>query len=108
MNLIINHLPSMAKFKKSDLVEHLAEKVGLTKKQAEDVIETTLAYITGLLTKGDELTFAGFGTFMAKDRKGRMGINPKNPTEKVQIPPSIVPRFKAGKALKDALKASMK
>lgn len=98
----------MAKYKKSDLVEHLAEKVGLTKKQAEDVIETTLAYITGLLKKGDELTFAGFGSFMAKNRKGRMGINPKNPSQKVEIPPSVVPRFKAGKALKDALKESMK
>lgn len=94
----------MTKYKKSDLVEHLAEKVGLTKKQAEDVVETYVAYITGLLQNGDELTLTGFGTFLAKMRKGRMGINPKNPSQKVEIPSSIVPRFKAGKALKDALK----
>lgn len=94
----------MTKFKKADLVEHIAQKVGLSKKQTEDVVETILDYITTTLKKRDELTLTGFGTFLAKERKGRMGINPKNPTEKVQIPPSTVPRFKAGKALKDAVK----
>ncbi len=93
----------MTKYKKSDLVEHLANAAGLSKKQAEDTVEAMLSYITGLLKKGDELTLTGFGTFLAKQRKGRVGINPKNPSEKVQIPASTVPRFKAGKALKDAL-----
>ena len=94
----------MTKYKKSDLVEHLAGKFGLPKKQVEDLVEGILDYITGLLKKRDELTLTGFGTFLAKDRKGRMGINPKNPSQKVQIPPSTVPRFKAGKGLKDAVK----
>lgn len=91
----------MTKYKKSDLVGHLAEKVGLSKKQSEDTIEAILEYITATLVRGDELTLTGFGTFLAKARKGRMGINPKKPTEKVTIPPSTVPRFKAGKGLKD-------
>lgn len=95
----------MAKYKKSDLVDYLAQKVELSKKQAEDVVEATLDYIVNLLKKGDELTFTGFGTFLTKQRKGRMGINPKNPSQKVEIPPSTVARFKAGKALKDAVKA---
>ncbi|MBI4250253.1 HU family DNA-binding protein [Candidatus Uhrbacteria bacterium] len=94
----------MAKYKKSDLVEHLAGKLELSKKQAEDVVESVLDYITSLLKKGDELTLTGFGTFLVKQRKGRVGINPKNPSEKIQIPASIVPRFKAGKGLKDAVK----
>lgn len=94
----------MAKYKKSDLVEHLAEKLALSKRQAEDAVEGMLDYITGLLKKGDELTFTGFGTFLTKQRKGRVGINPKNPSEKVQIPASTVPRFRAGKSLKDAVK----
>ncbi len=94
----------MTKFKKGDLVEHLATKLGLSKKQAEDMVEATLEFITTTLQHGDELAFTGFGGFAAKHRKGRVGINPKNPSEKVQIPASIVPRFKAGKALKDALK----
>ncbi len=93
----------MTKLKKADLVAHLAEKASLTKKQAEDVVESVLEYVTNTLKKGDELALTGFGTFLAKHRKGRMGINPKNPSQKVQIPASIVPRFKAGKALKDAL-----
>ena len=95
------------KYKKSDLVEHLAQTASLSKKQAEDVVEATLSYITSLLKKGDELTLTGFGTFLAKARKGRTGINPKKKVngeyEKIEIPPSTVPRFKAGKALKDAV-----
>jgi DNA-binding protein HU-beta len=93
----------MTKYKKSDLIEHLAQKVSLSKKQAEDIVESVLDYITDVLKKGDELTFTGFGSFSAKMRKGRMGINPKNPSQSVNIPPSVVPRFKAGKALKDVL-----
>lgn len=94
----------MAKYKKSDLVDHLASTLELTKKQAEDMVAATLDYVTNLLKKGDEFTITGFGTFMVKQRKGRVGINPKNPSQKVQIPASIVPRFKAGKGLKDAVK----
>ena len=92
------------KFKKSDLIEHLAGKLEVTKKQAEDMVEAFLVFITDTLKRGDELTLTGFGTFLAKERKGRLGINPKNVTQRVEIPPSIVPRFKAGKALKEALK----
>lgn len=94
----------MTKFKKANLVDYLAEKVNLTKKQGEDVVESLIEFVTKTLQNGDELTLTGFGTFLAKMRKGRMGINPKNPSQKVEIPSSIVPRFKAGKALKDALK----
>lgn len=98
----------MTKYKKSDLVDHLASTVGVAKKQAEDMVEATLDFITKTLTKGDELTLTGFGSFQAKARKGRVGINPKKKNangeyEKIQIPASTVPRFKAGKALKEAV-----
>lgn len=93
----------MTKYKKSDLIEHLAQKVNLSKKQAEDIMDCVLDYITDVLKKGDELTFTGFGSFSAKMRKGRVGINPKNPSQSVNIPPSVVARFKAGKGLKDTL-----
>ncbi|MBI4143089.1 HU family DNA-binding protein, partial [Candidatus Uhrbacteria bacterium] len=49
-------------------------------------------------------TITGFGTFLSKERKGRVGVNPRNPTEKIQIPSVRVPKFKAGKTLKDALR----
>ena len=93
----------MTKYKKSDLVEHIAQKIGVSKKQGEDIVECVLDYVTDILKKGDELALTGFGAFSAKTRKGRVGINPKNPSQSVNIPPSIVPRFKAGKGLKDIL-----
>ena len=92
----------MAKYKKSDLVDHLADKLALSKRQAEDAVEAVLDYVTALLKKGDELTFTGFGTFLAKARKGRMGRNPKT-GEQVSIPASTTPRFRAGKTLKEAV-----
>jgi DNA-binding protein HU-beta len=89
---------------KAELVTQLAEKVAISKKQAEDTIEAFTEVVMDTLKKGGEVTIAGFGSFSAKQRAGRMGVNPQNPSEKIQIPPVIVPKFKAGKALKDALK----
>ncbi len=93
----------MPKLKKSDFVDYLVEKMEISKKQGEEMVENMVDFVTSTLKKGDEFTLTGFGTFLAKQRKGRVGINPKNPSEKVQIPSSIVPRFRAGKGLKDAL-----
>ena len=92
---------------KAELINVVAEKVGVTKKQAEDMIECFVDTVTSELKKGEEVTIAGFGQFLAKKRAGRMGVNPQRPTEKIQIPSVTVPKFKAGKGLKDALKASM-
>ncbi|MFH1047812.1 MAG: HU family DNA-binding protein [Patescibacteria group bacterium] len=89
---------------KAELVSVLADKVGISKKQAEEVIEAFTVTVTDTLKAGGEVTIAGFGAFSAKQRAGRMGVNPQNPSEKIQIPPVIVPKFKAGKALKDSLK----
>jgi DNA-binding protein HU-beta len=89
---------------KAELVTKLAEKVGLSKKDAESVIENYTEIVTQTLVAGGEVTIAGFGSFSAKRRAGRMGVNPQNPSQKIQIPPVTVPKFKAGKALKDALK----
>ena len=89
---------------KAELISLLAEKVGVTKKQAEDMIETFTETVTTTLMGGGEVTIAGFGTFSAKTRKGRTGVNPQHPTQKIQIPSVTVPKFKAGKSLKDALK----
>ena len=89
---------------KAELVSKLAEKVGITKKQAEDTIGAFTTMVMDTLKAGGEVTIAGFGNFSAKQRAGRMGVNPQNPKEKIKIPPVIVPKFKAGKGLKDALK----
>ncbi len=89
---------------KAELITHIADEVGVTKKQAEDMVEAYVKIVTETLQKGGEVTIAGFGAFMSKQRKGRTGVNPQNPSEKIQIPSVTVPKFKAGKGLKDALK----
>ena len=61
--------------------------------------------ITETLKKGEEVVLTGFGAFSAKQRAARVGVNPQNPTQKINIPAVTVPKFKAGKALKDALKS---
>lgn len=89
---------------KAELVAKISEKVGISKKQAEETVEYFEDVVTETLKAGGEVVLAGFGAFSAKQRAGRTGVNPQNPSEKIQIPPVIVPKFKAGKALKDALK----
>lgn len=86
------------------MISILSEKCEVSKKQADCLIETALETITNTLKSGGEVAFAGFGTFSSKKRAGRVGVNPQNPSQKIQIPPVTVPKFKAGKTLKDALK----
>lgn len=90
---------------KVELAEKVAEKIGVTKKQAEDMLNAFEEVVTSTLKQGSEVTLTGFGTFMAKKREARMGVNPQKPGEKIHIPAVIVPKFKAGKSLKDALKS---
>ncbi|NLZ96721.1 MAG: HU family DNA-binding protein [Candidatus Magasanikbacteria bacterium] len=89
---------------KAELSQAIANKVGLSKKEAEAMIEAFVDIVTTTLKSGGEVNIAGFGAFSAKMRAGRIGVNPQNPSEKIQIPPVTVPKFKAGKGLKDALK----
>ncbi len=89
---------------KAELAQKLSEKLGLPKKTSEDIIETFETIVTQCLVLGEEVTIAGFGTFSARTRSARMGVNPRNPSEKIHVPAVRVPKFKAGKALKDALK----
>lgn len=90
---------------KAALAQVLAEKINMSKREAEDMLDTLVDTIISTLKSGDEVVLTGFGAFSVKQRAGRVGVNPQNPTEKIQIPPVKVPKFKAGKALKDALKA---
>jgi len=89
---------------KAELIDVLATKLGLSKKQAEDAVNLTFETIIHVLKAGGEVTVTGFGAFEARIRKGRLGVNPRNPTEHIQIPSVRVPKFKAGKTLKDALR----
>lgn len=89
---------------KFQLADSIVAKTSLPKKDVELVMKTMLEVITESLMKNEEVTLTGFGTFSSKHRSARMGVNPLKPAERIQIPAVNIPKFKAGKALKDALK----
>ena len=90
---------------KAELAAKIAEMVNVKKSEAEKMLEAFTETVMKTLKAGGEVTIAGFGSFMSKRRAARMGVNPQNPTQKIQIPEVTVPKFKAGKALKDILKS---
>ena len=88
--------------KKTELIAAVAEKTGLTKKDAERVISATFETITASLVKGDKVQVSGFGIFEVKAREARVGRNPRT-KETIQIPATKLPAFKASKTLKDSV-----
>ena len=88
---------------KTDLVAAVAAKAEISKKDAEAAVSAVFASITDALADGDKVALVGFGTFEVKTRAARTGLNPRT-GEKLSIPASKAPAFKAGKALKDAVK----
>lgn len=91
---------------KAELAGVIADKCGVTKKQAEDMLDCFVDTTISTLKSDGEVVLTGFGTFSSRVRKGRVGVNPQNPSETIEIPPTKVAKFKAGKVLKDSLKAS--
>ena len=87
---------------KTELIAAVAEKTGLTKKDAERVVNATFETVTAALAKGDKVAVSGFGNFEVKAREARVGRNPRT-KETIQIPATKLPAFKAAKALKDAV-----
>ena len=88
---------------KQALVELIHGKVGGTKVQAEEIVESILDAIITTLKKGEEVSIAGLGIFSVKTRAARTARNPKT-GEPVKVPATRVPKFRAAKALKDAVK----
>jgi DNA-binding protein HU-beta len=88
---------------KKDLVDMVADKTGLTKKDATAALEAVLESIQDALAKGDYVLLTGFGKFEVRQRASRPGINPKT-LERITLPATKVPAFKAGKTLKTAVK----
>lgn len=87
---------------KSQLINVVAEKTGLSKKDTEQVLNTALDTISEQLIAGEKVQLVGFGAFDVKERAAHIGRNPKT-KEEVEVPASRVPQFKAGKALKAAV-----
>jgi DNA-binding protein HU-beta len=88
---------------KQNIVERVHERVGGTKVSAEQAVDAVLDAITDGLKKGDEVSIAGLGIFSAKTRAARTARNPRT-GESIQVPAMRVPKFRAAKALKDAVK----
>jgi DNA-binding protein HU-beta len=88
---------------KEGLIEVIVNRINCSKKDGAEALDAIIEAITKSLTKGEDVTITGFGTFSAKKRAARQGVNPKT-GEKLSIPAMTVAKFKAGKGLKEAVR----
>ena len=88
---------------KADIVDAVHGKLGGTKVQAEEVVETVIGSVVNSLKKGEEVSIAGLGIFSVKTRAARTARNPRT-SEAIQVKAMKVPKFRAAKALKDSVK----
>ena len=91
---------------KNEFVDQVASKSGLQRRDAAKAVDAFLDSITDSLKQGEDVAFTGFGKFSVQQRAARQGVNPRNPSERVQIPASKVPKFSAGSQLKQAVRGS--
>lgn len=89
---------------KSELIEQLAVKLGITFSEAERMLNTLLNMIYGTLKAGGKINISGFGQFSVSHRMPRIGVNPQQPDQKITIPELNTPKFRAGEAFKEAVK----
>ncbi len=89
---------------KTQLIAHLADKLGVSKRLAGDFINEFVSAVIGGVDKSGEVRIQGFWTFKKSHRKARTGVNPRNPVEKIKIPAMDVPTFKAGSDFKKTLR----
>jgi DNA-binding protein HU-beta len=87
---------------KIELIDQVAEKVELSKKEVERILEVIIGAVQNALKEGQKVSVTGLGTFIVKEKKARMARNPKT-GEQVQVPAKKAPKFKAGKELKEIL-----
>ena len=88
---------------KAQLVDEVAGKVGLTKKETNNVLDTITSAITDSLVRKERVTLVGFGTFEVRRRKARRGVNPQT-GKTIDVPAKKVAKFKAGKSLRETVK----
>ena len=86
---------------KTEFVGAVAEKAGVSKKDAANVVNAAFELIGDTLSKGDKVSFTGFGAFEVRERSAREGRDPRDPGKTIHIPAKKVPAFKAGKELKE-------
>ena len=91
---------------KQEFVEKVADRSGLSRRDAAKAVDAVLDSITDALKRGEEVSFTGFGKFSTQRRAERQGVNPRNPSQKVTIPAATVPKFSAGSTLKQSVRGS--
>lgn len=89
---------------KSDLIEVLAARLSITYTEAERMLNAFINLIYESLKNGEKVNISGFGQFSVSHRAPRIGVNPRNPSQKIEIPELNTPKFKAGEAFKEAVK----
>ena len=89
---------------KLQLTEQLAARLSITHTESERFLNTLITMIYEKLREGDKVNISGFGQFSVSHRHSRIGVNPRNPSQKITIPELNTPKFKAGEAFKEAIK----
>ncbi len=89
---------------KQEVIEALATTLGGSRADGEKALDAFVKVVTETLRVGQEINISGFGSFSVSNRAARMGVNPQNPDQKIQIAATRVPKFRAGKGLKDAVR----
>jgi len=88
---------------KAELIEQVASQTGLTKRTSGKAVDAVVSAISDCLARGEKVTLVGFGTFRVRSRKARRGVNPQT-RQSIQIPAKKVPKFSAGKALREKVR----
>jgi DNA-binding protein HU-beta len=91
---------------KHEFVAEVARRSQLTSRDAGKAVEAFLETVSDTLKRGGEINFTGFGKFTTQERAARTGVNPRDPSQKIEIPAARVPKFTAGSSLKAAVKQS--
>lgn len=89
---------------KQQLIDKVTNSTRLARKDVEEVVNSLLDQITDQLSNDQKVNLTGFGIFEVRTRKGRPGVNPRNPNERIQVPSVRVAKFRPGKTLKEAVK----
>lgn len=100
---MLNHPLIFILMNREDLIQSLSKKTGLSKTQSAEFLGFALEEIAKTLSRGEEVVLTGFGKFSVVERKEREGVNPRT-GDKIMIPATKAPKFKAGRILKDAVK----
>ncbi len=89
---------------KQELVDVVTDQTRLPRRDVEVVIDAFLELLIAKLSVNEQINLSGFGKFEVRERKGRRGVNPRNPTQEIQVPSVRVAKFRPGKTLKEAVK----